>query len=149
MKSKAYTSALKHGYKSGLEDNVSEQLKSLGYIPNYEKIRIGYTAPSSHHTYTPDFCATKPGMSSLDGLTLINQGKLIIIETKGRFLLSDRKKHILIKQQYPKLDLRFVFTNSKAKISKTSKTTYGMWCDKEGFKYADKLIPAEWLKDIK
>ena len=31
------------------------------------------------------------------------------------------------------------------KINKKSKTTYGMWCEKNGFKYADKEIPDEWF----
>jgi len=51
----------------------------------------------------------------------------------------------LIKEQYPKLDIRFVFSRSKTKINKGSNTTYGMWADKYGFPYADKLIPKEWL----
>jgi hypothetical protein len=59
--------------------------------------------------------------------------------------LEDRKKHLLIREQYPNLDIRFVFTNSKAKINKGSKTTYADWCDKNSFKYADKLIPKEWF----
>ena len=69
----------------------------------------------------------------------------IIVESKGRFVTADRKKHLLIKKQHPTLDIRFVFSNSKAKINKGSKTTYGDWCDKHGFLYADKLIPEEWL----
>jgi len=40
-----------------------------------------------------------------------------------------------------------VFTNSNTKINKGSKTTYGMWCSKNGFLYADKLIPKEWLNE--
>jgi hypothetical protein len=51
----------------------------------------------------------------------------------------------LIKEQYPKLDIRFLFSNHKAKINKRSKTTYGMWCEKYGFLYATKHIPKEWL----
>ena len=51
----------------------------------------------------------------------------------------------LVKEQHPDLDIRMVFTRSKSPISKTSKTTYGMWCEKHGFPYADKLPPLEWL----
>ncbi|MQR02362.1 hypothetical protein [Glaciimonas soli] len=67
--------------------------------------------------------------------------------SKGRFLTADRQKHLLIKQQHPELDIRFVFSRSKTTISKTSKTTYGDWCLKYGFKYADKSIPDAWLKE--
>jgi hypothetical protein len=71
----------------------------------------------------------------------------IVIETKGRFLLADRQKHILVKKHNPTLDIRFVFSNSNARISKTSTTTYAQWCKKNGFQYADKMIPKEWLDE--
>ena len=78
----------------------------------------------------------------------------IIIETKGQFNSADRKKMKLIKLQNPKLDIRFIFSNSKSKIGKKSKTTYGKWCEMFGFKYhcvqsTKKEIPDEWLKEIK
>ena len=62
-------------------------------------------------------------------------------------MVADRKKHLLIKEQHPELDIRFVFSSSKAKLSKGSKTTYALWCTKNGFKFADRLIPRAWLKD--
>lgn len=127
MSNKFY--GMKHGYRSGLEDRVSQQLKKLSVPVKYEELKIKYEV-HDFRTYTPDF-------------ELPNG---IIIETKGRFVLDDRKKHLLIKKQHPDLDIRFVFSNSNAKINKGSKTTYGMWCDKNGFLYADKLIPEEWIK---
>lgn len=120
---------IKHGYRSGLEDTISKQLKSLSIPVKYEEMKIKYEV-NEVRTYTPDF-------------ELPNG---IIVESKGRFTIADRKKHLLIKKQYPALDIRFVFSNSRAKINKGSKTTYGMWCKKHGFIYADKLIPEEWLK---
>jgi hypothetical protein len=123
------TQAIKNGYRSGLEDKISEQLKSLSVPVKYEELKIRYSVPESFHTYTPDF-------------ELPNG---IIIESKGRFVAADRKKHLLIKQQYPHLDIRFVFSNSRAKINKGSKTSYADWCNKFGFLYADKLIPKEWI----
>lgn len=117
-------------YKSGLEEKVANQLKTLGITEDiYEKMTIEYIVPESTHKYTPDF--------SLPNGT--------IVETKGIFELEDRKKHLLIKQQHPELDIRFVFSNSRSKIYKGSKTTYAQWCSKNNFKYADKLIPKEWL----
>lgn len=93
--------------------------------------KIKFMEPAKGRTYTPDF--------------ILPNG--IIVETKGRFVTADRQKHLLIKAQHPELDIRFVFSNSRSRISKLSATTYGMWCDKNGFKYADKLIPKEWLKE--
>jgi len=121
--------AKKYGFKSGLEENVSNQIANRGISVQYESEEVSYVIPASEHTYHPDF--------------KLPNG--IRVETKGRFVLSDRKKHLLVKQQHPELDIRFVFTNSKNKISKKSKTTYAMWCEKNGFKYADKEIPDEWF----
>lgn len=122
--------AIKHGYRSGLEDRISDQLKSLSVPFEYEKLKIKYEV-NEVRTYTPDF--------------KLPNG--IIVESKGRFVAADRKKHLLVRVQNPFLDIRFVFSNSKAKISKGSKTTYADWCDKHGFLYADKLIPEEWISE--
>jgi len=128
---KVKASDLLHGFRSGLEDKVSQQLLDEGVPVKYEEMYIEYIRPQSSHKYTPDF-------------ELPNG---IIIETKGRFMVADRKKHLLIKEQHPELDIRFVFSSSKAKLSKGSKTTYALWCTKNGFKFADRLIPRAWLKD--
>lgn len=122
--------AVKYGFRSGLELDLDESLKHLEIDGEYEKNKIKYTVPSSEHIYTPDF--------------RLPNG--IYIETKGRFVTEDRKKHLLIKSQHPNLDIRFVFQNSKNKIRKGSKTTYADWCDKYGYKYSDKTIPKEWLE---
>lgn len=122
--------AIKHGYRSGLEDRISEQLKSLSVPFEYEKLKIKYEV-NEVRTYTPDF--------------KLPNG--IIVESKGRFVAADRKKHLLVRMQNPFLDIRFVFSNSKAKISKGSKTTYADWCIKHGFLFSDKLIPKEWLEE--
>ena len=126
--------AIKHGYRSGLEETVAEQLQKEELTYEYESKDniIKYTIPATNHTYLPDF-------------KLHND---IIVETKGRFVLADRKKHKLIKEQHPELDIRFVFSNSATKISKKSKTTYGSWCESLGIPYADKKIPTSWLEEV-
>lgn len=131
--SKKRAAALKHGWRSGLEEDVAKALTEAGIPFTYEETKIKYIKPASEHQYTPDF--------------VLDNG--IIVETKGRFLVSDRQKHMLIRRQHPEYDIRFVFSNSKQKLSKTSRTTYAMWCDKYGFKYADKEIPQSWLKERK
>ena len=62
-------------------------------------------------------------------------------------MAADRRKHIAIKKQHPKLDIRFIFTNSKSKLSKGAKSSYADWCIKYGFKYYDRIIPEDWLKE--
>jgi LytS/YehU family sensor histidine kinase len=123
------------GFRSGLEAKVAEQIAAaLGpSAVEYESKAhiIEYTKPERKAKYTPDF-------------PLPNG---IIVETKGRFVTADRQKHLLIKEQHPQKDIRFVFTNPNARISKTSATTYAMWCEKHGFKYAKATIPPAWFKE--
>lgn len=132
-------------YKSGLEDTNSKLLDEKGVQYSYEPKWgvIKYTVPATICNYTPDFYITT------------KSGKTIIVETKGLWDAKDRKKHLLIREQYPELDIRFVFTRSKAKISKNSTTTYADICEGKGrgsfkgvtWKYADKIIPEEWLDE--
>ena len=122
--------AIKHGYRSGLEHKISIYLDEHKVKYSYEDIKIEWE-DLAYRTYTPDF--------------ILYNG--IIIETKGRFLAADRRKHIAIKKQHPKLDIRFVFTNSKAKLSKGAKSSYADWCIKHGFRYYDRIIPEDWLKE--
>jgi hypothetical protein len=123
---------LKHGFRSGLEDAVAARLTAQGVDYEYEQTVIPYTTPPKSHKYTPDF--------------KLPNG--IIVETKGRFLTADRQKHLFVKAQHPELDIRFVFSSSKTKISKQSKTSYADWCNKYGYLYADKWIPDEWHSEL-
>jgi len=122
---------LKHGFRSGLEDKVAAELTAQGVPFTFEQMVIEYRKPEKTAKYTPDF--------------VLSNG--IIIETKGRFVTADRQKHILVKQQKPDLDIRFVFSNSRGRISKQSQTTYAMWCLRYGFKFADKSIPKMWIDE--
>lgn len=120
------------GFRSGLEDKIAAELASKGVNFSYEKLVIPYLKPAKTSKYTPDFL-------------LLDNG--IIVESKGRFVTADRQKHLLVKAQHPKLDIRFVFSNSKSRISKISPTTYAMWATKHGFKFADRSIPQEWIDE--
>ena len=130
MNRKQFQAALKYGYRSGLEIKVKDYLVEHNVPIKYEAIKIEWE-DLMYRTYTPDF--------------VLPNG--IIIETKGRFTSDDRRKHKLIKKQHPKLDIRFVFESSKRKLSKGAKTTYGIWCERNKFLCADRVIPLEWLKE--
>ena len=130
-KSKLRANAIKHGYRSGFEHKVSDQLKENKINFGYETTVIDYIKPETKHTYTIDF-------------TLPNG---ILVETKGRWVPEDRKKHLLIKKQHPELDIRMVFMSGKTKIRKGSKTTYGMFCDKHDILWAEKTIPTSWFSE--
>jgi|TARA_R110001583_G_scaffold8435_13_gene40311 hypothetical protein len=131
--SRARRAALKHGYRSGFEHKVSEQLTEQKIKFGYEDTVIEYTIPERKSKYTVDF-------------TLPNG---ILVETKGRWVAADRKKHLLIKKQQPELDIRLVFQSAKSKISKGSKTTYADYCDKHGIQWAEKQIPESWINEKK
>lgn len=128
--------ALKKGYRSGLEEMIATLLRIHNIKALYEdkEHKIKFVQPAVNRSYLPDF--------------VLPNG--IIIETKGRFTMADRTKHLLIKEQYgDKYDIRFIFSNENAKLYKGSPTTYGEWCKKHGFIYATKCIPTEWLKGAK
>ena len=134
--SKTRSKAIAEGYRSGLEERVSKELQDAGIDGEYEQHKITFQQPSKDRKYTPDFWLKGPKGT-------------IIIETKGRFVVADRQKHIYIRDSNPELDIRFVFMNHKAKIRKGSKTTYGDWCNKQGFLYSEtKSIPEDWIKEV-
>ena len=119
-------------FRSGFEKGFSDSLKDLGVDFTYEKKFFEYIPKPKK--YKPDF-------------HLIKQN--IFIETKGYFSISDRAKHLLIKAQHPLVDIRFIFMDSKIKISKKSSTTYADWCNKYSFVFADKHLPIQWLTEKK
>ena len=129
FKSTKYKVARRLGFRSGLEVKIAEELKELSIPFIYEGMKIEWE-DLAYRMYTPDF--------------VLPNG--IIIETKGRFTVADRRKHLLIKKQHPKLDIRFVFENENNKLRKGSKTSYGKWCEKNGFLYCTRVIPEKWLK---
>ena len=130
MSGKRFQAALKHGYRSGLEVKISDYLKEQGVPVVYEAVKIEWE-DLMYRTYTPDF--------------ILPNG--IIIESMGRFVTADRRKHIAIKKQHPKLDIRFVFYNSRNKLNKGAKSTYQDWCNKNKFKYYDRIVPLDWLEE--
>ena len=128
-----FAPVLKSGYRSKFEEDLANGLKARGVEVRYEPFKLSYKKPvKKDPTYTPDF--------------VLPNG--IIVEAKGYFESSDRTKHLLVKAQHPELDIRFVFQNSRNKISKNSLTSYADWCIKNGFEYADMNIPKEWINEI-
>lgn len=120
----------KNAFRSGLEDKLQKYFVENGVSYKYETTKIQWE-DRMFRKYTPDF--------------ILPNG--IIIEAKGLFTPDDRRKHKEVNKQHPKLEIRFVFENSKRKIAKNSKTTYADWCDKLDIKWADKLMPLEWAQE--
>jgi hypothetical protein len=129
-----------HGYRSGLEEDTERNLSERAVPHSYESGALAFIQPEKKRTYTADFF-----IPPLPKGTDVKDFKGVIIETKGRFLPEDREKHLLIKKQHPNLDIRFVFSNPNTPIRKGSKTTLAHWCDKYGFPWAKKVVPASWI----
>ena len=128
--------ALKYGYKSGLEHTVADWIKTTSYDLKYETEIIHYIVPERKAKYTPDFVFVK------------RNGQFMFIETKGRWTTADRTKMKHVLQSNPSVDIRMVFQNPTQRLSKTSKTTYAEYALKLGINYvAKKDIPAEWLTE--
>ena len=114
-------------FRSGLEEKVAALFEELGVIYEYESTKIPYVI---QHKYTPDFLS-KNG---------------VYLETKGYWDANDRRKIKNVKQQHPEIDLRMVFQNPFNTISKRSKTTYAMYCDKLSIPWTSFMnIPIDWL----
>ena len=127
--------AIAKGYRSGLEEKVSRQIADAGLTVDYETDKVKYIWPEREATYTPDF-----KLPSKDG-------GFFFVETKGLWTVEDRQKWHLVTMQHPDVDFRLVFSNQNARLYKGSPTTYAAYCEKHGFKYANKTIPEEWLRE--
>ena len=78
--------AIKNGWRSGLEESLASDLHSKGVSFEYEEHRLPYKVPSRIAHYTPDFYITT------------KSGKVIVVESKGRFVTADRQKMLLVKR---------------------------------------------------
>ena len=113
-------------YRSGLEERLGNHLDKVGCAYLYEAEKFDYVTKSK---YTPDF--------------FLPNG--VIIEAKGFFKPSDRRKMLAVKEAHPELDIRLVFMRDNT-LSKSSKTTYTMWAEKHGFPSCIfPHIPPDWL----
>jgi len=127
---RGYKKVRENGFRSGLEEKVAKQIEKANNKIRYETVKIKWI-DFAIRSYTPDF--------------VLDNG--IIIEVKGFWSVEDRKKHKELRKQHVNLDIRMVFENSKRKIRKGSKTSYGMWCDKNDILYHDRIVPIPWLQE--
>jgi len=98
----------------------------------YEPDKFEYIVPATKHKYTPDFHV---------------KGTNIYFETKGIFSAADRKKMLLIKQQYPDARFILVFMRNQP-IAKNSKTLYSDWCAKNGIEYMSQTDAIKLVKEF-
>lgn len=117
----------KYKYRSKFEISLATSLKRRKAKFKYEALDIPYILEKKYKT---DFTLRSDNL---------------IIEAKGVLTPDDRRKMKAVKAQHPHLDIRFVFQNADNKLNKKSKTTYAQWAEKNGFLWAHKDIPDEWL----
>lgn len=120
--------------RSRLEAGVLTDLFERGVPCEYESRKLAYV---TEHTYTPDI------------VLMGDNGLEILVEVKGRFLPSDRSKLLNVKRTHPDVDLRLLFQRAEHRLSRKSKTTYGSWCERHGFPWAEGRVPQVWLEELK
>jgi hypothetical protein len=139
----ALKAKVKREFRNPLEDGGARQLRKAGIKFSYEKLRVPYTVPAREAKYVTDF---------------VPDDTNIILEFKGHFghgvdmkrrSTEERHKYILVKEQHPELDVRFVFQRASTPIYPKSPTSHGQWAEDHGFKWSDKgTIPPAWLAEI-
>lgn len=100
------------GYRNAFEACCA---RDLGSSFSYESVKLPYVI---EHVYVPDFIDTDAKR---------------IVEAKGRFPASDRKKMLAVKAANPDWTYEIWFANPDAPINKGSKTTNRAWAEKHGF----------------
>ena len=119
----------RHKFRSDYELSVAKYLAEQGVKFEYESQKLSYQPKLK--TYIPDFYLPE---------------QEIYVEAKGFFSPADRQKMLLVIKQNMFCDIRMLFLRASNKLNRSSKTTYGSWCDKHGILWADGTIPLEWLE---
>ena len=125
-------------YRNKFEIVTGESLERNSIKFEYETERLPYTIEAN---YIPDF------------ILHTRSGRKIYIETKGNgrsFDGASRRKLIAVRSQHPEKDIRIVFYSDGAVGAKRkdgSRLRQSEWAHKNGFKYAIKTIPEEWLNE--
>lgn len=136
------------GVRSGFEDRIKTKLQSISGIRfEYEDRKYKYVKQVCKHcgevvdsgTYTPDFNFYQRDTGEY----------LYTVEAKGRFVASDRKKLLAVREANPNIDLRLLFQRDDL-IRKGSKTRYSTWATKAGIDYyVGEELPPQWIKDAR
>ena len=114
----------RHKFRSDYELSVAKYLAEQGVKFEYESKKISYQPKLK--IYTPDFYLPEQD---------------IYVEAKGFFSPADRQKMLLVIKQNMFLAIRMLFLRASNKLHRSSKTTNGSWCDKQGRLWADGTIP--------
>ena len=117
------------GHDSKFEWSAGIPLASLGIKKNKD-FKMPYIVS---HNYTPDY---------------VFEPIKLIIETKGYFKPSDRKKMKAVKETHPNWRYILVFQNADNKLT-GSQTRYWQWAEKNGFEWSSGGVTQNILNEIK
>lgn len=132
LNSKVRKDAIKNGFRSGEESKVAGHLTCIGVKFDYECEKLKYRVKS--HFKRGAVCGACGSTEIIEDkeynpdFTL--KSTKIILEVKGIFSASDRRKMVAVVEQNPDREFVMVFQDANKKISPKSKYTYGTWCNK-------------------
>lgn len=120
-------------YRSNSEAGFATYLRNHKIKFKYEPYKLKY-AITLYRKYLPDF---------------VFKDGAIIVEFKGWFTASDRKKMLAVRDANPEIDIRLVFEKDNY-LSKHKKGRYSDWAKENGFKYHVGIsLPKEWVEEFK
>lgn len=117
--------------KGTFEARVVADLTDRGINCEYEPTKLPYTVMRN---YIPD----------------LKVGDMFI-EVKGYFRQDAQRKMRNVKEQHPELDIRFLFQRLDSPVQGAkkrrdgTKMTCAEWAERHNFKYAERVIPDEWI----
>lgn len=109
---------------NGFEKEIRTQLKRAKVQFKFEGEKIPYV--QAKH-YKPDFVIVTPN-------------GIIYVECKGYFRPEHKAKMKAVKRQHPEKDIRLLFYREVK--------AYIRWAEKNGFIYAIRKVPKEWLQGL-
>jgi hypothetical protein len=115
---------------NSFSSDVAQALRQDGRPFQHKELIGQYTTPPRLALWIPDF--------------VLHNG--IVVECKGYWRPEDITKIRLVREQFPDLDVRFVFSSSQQK-DKRSRATYASICKKLGIPCNDLTVPREWLDE--
>jgi hypothetical protein len=143
--------AVKAGFRSGLEEDVSKRLiaNNIPFEFENKELTIEWTAKSRKRTLECGSCGDKEIVERHQYLCdfFLDNGR-VLLETKGRFLSADRIKMEAIHNQNEDKLVVMLFSNPNTKLSKSSKTTYASWCNKRGIHWLS-FKDDMWVEKLK
>jgi hypothetical protein len=134
-------------YRSNYEDDIAHWLEDNGIDFTYETYSYEYTAPVRKNRSRCEDCGSKnlvhEGWYTPDFFV----GDNLVVEAKGRFTATDRKKIKAVRDTVPELkDKLVMMLMCDNKLSKLAKMRYSDWCDNEGIDWVvGTELKKEWL----